>query len=351
MIIQAQVLRDFYVSLLRAVGTPQEEAIITSDALIEADLQGLETHGALRLPPYVRLALEGVLLASNKPTIEWQKGAISLINGNNSWGQPAALMAVQEVMKNAKEHYVGAAGIKNANHIGMCAYYARILAKAGFVSFVTTNSPPSMPPTGGTEPILGTNPICFSAPASDGKVIVVDMATSVVAKGKILLAAELGEPIPEGWAVDKNGKPTTSPKEALEGYLLPVGGPKGYGLALFADIFSGVLTGASVGTNVHSMFVKDLRPAGVGAFMFAIDVTAFGTDQVKDRMQELIDMVLGAKLAEGNNRIYLPGEIQSLTAEERKIKGISVSLPILENLNMVAQDLGISPLVLDERGE
>ncbi|GAB7054641.1 MULTISPECIES: Ldh family oxidoreductase [unclassified Paenibacillus] len=350
MIIKAQVLRNFYASLLRAVGTSSEDAEITSDALIDADLHGLETHGALRIPPYIRIAREGVLDASGKPALEWRKGAVSLINGNNGWGQPAAFMAVNEVISHAKTHFVGAAGIKNTNHIGTCSYYAKMLARAGLVGFVTTNSPPNMPPWGGSEPILGTNPICFSAPTPDGKVIVIDMATSVVAKGKILLAAERGESIPEGWALDKNGKPTTSPKEALEGSQLPVGGPKGYGLALFAEIFSGVLTGANIGTNLHSMYDKILNPSGVGAFMFAIDISPFGIEQVNAKMEQLIGMVLGSELAEGYQRIYLPGENSSEIAEERKVKGIPMSPSILEKMNQVAQELGVNPLKPDEGG-
>ena len=351
MIVQVEVLREFYVNILRAVGTMPEEAEITSYALIDSDLHGLETHGAFRIPGYIRLVQEGVLQAESKPVVEWKKGALSLINGKNGWGQPAALMAVNEVINNAKDHFVGAAGIRNTNHIGTCAYYAKKLANAGLVGFVTTNSPPNMPPWGGRDPILGTNPICFSAPAPEGKSIVVDMATSVVAKGKILLAAERGESIPEGWALDKSGRPTKDPKAALAGSLLPVGGPKGYGLALFADIFSGVLTGASVATNLHSMYDKNLSQAGIGAFMFAIDTSAFGTDQVNARMEELISIVLGADLAEGNARIYLPGERSSQIATERQVSGIPISPPVFEKINKIAFELGVSPLSSYEGGE
>lgn len=343
--IKANTLRDFYVTLLQAVNTLPEEAGITADALIDADLHGLETHGALRIPSYIKVAKEGRLVASNTPFIEWSKKAISLVDGNNGWGQPAAVMAVREVINNAKLHGVGAVSIKNTNHIGTCGYYARMIAENGFVGFVTTNSSPNMPPWGGSEPVLGTNPICFSAPSPGGDIIVVDMATSVVAKGKILLAAEKGESIPEGWALDKDGRTTTDPKAALEGYLLPVGGPKGYGLALFADIFSGVLSGANFGNKICGMLGKGKDPTGVGAFMWAIDIELFGEEGFYERMGELISMVTGAKLAEGVHNIYLPGQIEKQTAEERSLKGISLNTAIFKNLNMVAQGLGVIPLM------
>lgn len=344
MSISAKALRDFYLRILLAVGTGETEAAITADALLDADLHGLETHGAMRIPPYIRVAKAGVIETGNKPKVEWRKGAVTLIDGNNGWGQPAGVLAVEEVVANARKFGIGAASIHNTNHIGTCAYYGRLLAKAGLVGFVTTNSPPNMPPTGGAEPVLGTNPICFSAPASGGRVVVVDMATSVVAKGKILLAAQRGEPIPEGWAVDKDGRPTTDPQAALGGNLLPVGGPKGYGLAMFADIFSGVLSGAAVAKNLNTMYVDDLKKSGVGAFVFGIDTSIFGTEDVAERMDGLIAMVVGAKRAVGVEKIYLPGEIEEDKAKQRLAEGVSVSAPVLANLNKTAAELGVAPL-------
>ncbi|SFM31777.1 Ldh family oxidoreductase [Pelosinus propionicus] len=345
--IKVNTLREFYITVLEAVNTPPEEAGITADALIDADLHGLETHGALRIPSYIKAAKAGRLEAFHSPFIEWNKKAVSLVDGNNGWGQPGAVMAVREVINNAKSHGVGAIAIKNTNHIGACGYYARMIAENGLAGFVTTNSSPNMPPWGGKEPVLGTNPICFSAPSPGGNLVVADMATSVVAKGKILLAAEKGEPIPEGWALDKNGRTTTDPKKALEGSLLPVGGPKGYGLALFADIFSGVLSGANFGNKICGMLGTSAEPVGVGAFMWAIDIELFGAEGFYERIGELISMVTGSKLSDGIQRIYLPGEIENQTAKERSLIGVSISTSIVKNLNTVAQELGVSPLLTD----
>lgn len=345
--IKVNTLREFYITVLEAVNTPPEEAGITADALIDADLHGLETHGALRIPSYIKAAKAGRLEAFHSPFIEWNKKAVSLVDGNNGWGQPGAVMAVREVINNAKSHGVGAVAIKNTNHIGACGYYARMIAENGLAGFVTTNSSPNMPPWGGKEPVLGTNPICFSAPSPGGNLIVADMATSVVAKGKILLAAEKGEPIPEGWALDKKGRTTTDPKKALEGSLLPVGGPKGYGLALFADIFSGVLSGANFGNKICGMLGTNAEPVGVGAFMWAIDIELFGAEGFYERIGELISMVTGSKLSDGIQRIYLPGEIENQTAKERSLIGVSISTSIVKNLNTVAQELGVSLLLTD----
>jgi LDH2 family malate/lactate/ureidoglycolate dehydrogenase len=337
-------LRGFYYRVLLALGTGTEEASIAADALVDADLRGIDTHGALRIPAYVRIAREKSLDATAKPRVEWRKGALSLINGNNGWGHPAARLAVYEVITNAKNSCIGAAGVYNSNHIGTCAFYARMLARAGLVGFVTTNAPSAMAPTGAAEAVLGTNPICFGAPASGGRIVVVDMATSVVARGKIRLAAERGQTIPDSWATDKDGHPTTDPKAALGGYLLPVGGPKGYGLALFADIFSGVLTGSKSAKDLSTIYAQKLEKSGVGAFVFGIDTAAFGASNVNARMDNLIKMVVGAKRAKGIEKIYLPGEIEDCAAEKRKQEGIPVGASVLAKLNQVAVELGITPL-------
>ena len=342
--IESAALKTFYYDLLRTVKTPEEEATITANALVDADLRGLETHGALRIPHYLNASKRNMLQAANKPFVEWRNKAVSLVNGNNGWGQPAAMMAVNEVITNAGLHGVAAAGINNTNHIGTCAYYARILAGRGLVSFVTTNAAPNMPPWGGSEPILGTNPICFSAPAPGGKAIVLDMATSVVAKGKIMLASEKGEDIPTGWALDKDGRNTTDSNAALQGSMLPLGGPKGSGLALFSDIFCGILSGANYGKNVKAMLGNNTSTAGVGAFMWAIEIDLFGEADVYRRMADLISMVTGAKLAEGFDKIFLPGEIEDETAKERLANGIPVSAPVLLNLNRIAEEFGVAPL-------
>jgi LDH2 family malate/lactate/ureidoglycolate dehydrogenase len=327
------------------VDTGPDEAAITADVLIDADLRGLETHGSRRIPDYLKAAKRKLLQPANKPFVEWQKKAVSLVDGNNGWGQPSVVMAVHEVIKNAGLHGVGAAGVKNTNHIGTCAYYARLLAQKGLIGFVTTNTAPNLPPWGGSEAILGTNPICFSAPAPDGKIIVLDMATTVVAKGKIMLAAEKGETIPAGWALDKNGRSTTDPRAVMEGGLmLPLGGPKGSGLALFTDIFCGVLSGANFGKNVHTMLGTNTITAGVGAFVWAIEIDLFGEADFYSRMAALISMVTGATLAEGFDKIFLPGEIEDDKARDRLVNGIPISEPLLNNLNQLALELDVPPL-------
>lgn len=344
MLIKVQRLHDFYVRLLEAVGTPTSAAMTTAEVLVDADLRGLETHGAMRVPAYIRIAREGVLNAAAQPEILWTKSAVTLIDGHNGWGQVATMMAVDILKEKVKNTFVGAVGIRNTNHIGTCAYYARELAKSGIVSFITTNSPPNISPWGGRDPVLGTNPIAFGAPAPHGQTIVFDMATSVVAKGKILLAALNGESIPEGWALDSYGRPTTNAQEALKGTLLPVGGPKGYGLALFADIFSGVLTGSAIGTKLQSMYDEQLNVAGVGAFLFAIDVSVFDTEEVLARMGELIHMIQTSHPAENVDKIWLPGERSNQIAQQRRKEGIPMSESLLAQLNEVADMLGVAPL-------
>jgi len=351
MVVQARQLQDFYVRLLEAVGTPADDALVTAKVLVDADLRGRETHGAMRMPAYIRLARTGALDATAKPKVEWIKGAVALIDGGNGWGQTSAMLAVNVTKEQIGKHFVFAVGIRNTNHIGTCAYYARELAKAGLFCFITTNSPPNMPPWGGRDPVLGTNPIAFGAPARNGEAIVFDMATSVASKGKILLAAMKGEPIPEGWALDSQGRPTTSARDALGGTLLPVGGPKGYGLALFADIFSGVLTGACVGTQLKSMYDEHPEASGVGAFLFALDAGVFGMQGVEDRMDQLIGMIREVRPMEDVDRIWLPGERSNRLAEQRLREGIPISESVLASLNEVAAELGVEPLLESSRKE
>ena len=339
--IDHHALRDFYHRILQAVGTPPEEAAMVADGLIDADLHGIDSHGAIRIPSYIKVAREGRIRAASRPTLAWEKNSVALIDGHHGWGQPAAMFAAREVERLAKQFGTAAVSIKNTNHIGTLGYYGRALAAQGLFSFLTTNAAAYMAPWGGREPVLGTNPICLSIPRADGRAIVVDMANSVVAHGKIMLAKEKGQSIPANWALDKMGRSTTDPAAALEGSFLPIGGPKGYGLALFADILSAVLSGANSGKNVGSIVKPGTEPSGVGAFMFAIDLSPFGRDGIDARLAALVSMVTGAELAEGIDRIYLPGEIEWETAQERAANGIPISDAVLKNLRAVASEMKV----------
>ena len=339
--IDHRVLRDFYFRIIQAVGTPAEEAGMVADGLIDADLHGIDSHGAVRIPSYIRTARDGRIRAASRPTVEWQRNSTALIDGHHGWGQPAAMLAVGELTQRARQYGTGAVSIKNTNHIGTLAYYGRALSAQGLLAFVTTNAAPNMAPWGGRGAVLGTNPICFSAPGPEGRAIVVDMANSIVAHGKIMLAKEKGEAIPANWALDKAGKSTTDPVAALEGSILPVGGPKGYGLALFADILSGVMSGANSGTKVNSIVKPGTKPAGVGAFFFAIDLSPFGREGFDERLAALVSMVTGVELAEGVDRIYLPGEIEWEKAQDRRKNGIPISEAVLQNLQSIGNEMNV----------
>jgi LDH2 family malate/lactate/ureidoglycolate dehydrogenase len=242
----------------------------------------------------------------------------------------------------AREHGIAAVGVKNSNHFGIGAYYAMMGLKDDMIAVVCTNTSPLMAPFGGKEAFLGTNPIAIAIPAGDQYPVVLDMATSLVPRGKIEVAARKGEKIPVGWAIDADGRPTQDPAEALKGTLLPMGGPKGYGLALMVDILAGILTEAAFGDNIGSLFGDMDKPQNVGHFMLAIDPSGFRSlDRFKTTMDNLIVSIKNSAPAEGVKELFLPGEIEYLKTKERSENGFTLNPVVVTNLLKLGKEIGI----------
>jgi LDH2 family malate/lactate/ureidoglycolate dehydrogenase len=210
------------------------------------------------------------------------------------------------------------------------------------IAFAYSNAPPTMAPWGGVDPYLGTNPYAYGVPAGEHRPIILDMATSIVARGKIILMAESDEPIPKGWAIDEQGNPTTDAQEALEGSVLPFAGPKGYALSLIVDIMAGALTGAGFGPGINSMYDNFDDPQNVGAFFQLVDIGHF-TDPAtfKARVDRMIEEIKSARKAAGTEEIFLPGEIEFRTEEERKASGIPVGAETVSELRDVGRSCGV----------
>jgi LDH2 family malate/lactate/ureidoglycolate dehydrogenase len=349
--IPARDLIQSCIALLQKVGVPRDQAETIAEIVVEADLRGVESHGLLRLPAYIHRVQAGLMTAVTELKTVRERGATVLLDAQSGFGQVAGVAAMTQAMDRAREHGVGVAAVRNANHFGIAAHYAMMALPQRMIGVVTANAAPSMAAWGGAVPILGTNPICVAIPTggatasrdqSGGKVdIVLDMASSMVARGKIRLSASKGQRIPLGWALDAEGRPTEDPQAALKGTVVPIGGPKGYGLALIVDVLSGVMTGADFGTRLTS--VHELKQhSSVGFVTQALDITAFAEwDEFVGSIAVLVSEVLNSPRAPGVSRIYLPGEIEWLKQQERLKSGVPVPREVLEELRQLAAELGV----------
>ena len=315
-------LRSFCQKLLQCEEMPEDEAFIASDCLVQADLCGVESHGVSRTGIYLKRLEEKAVNPVCSLKIESEYPASMALNGCNSMGMVTGKRAMEFAIKKAKEAGSSFITVKNSNHYGMAYYYVKMAADENLIGITGTNAPPNIAPWGSSVPYLGTNPIAISAP-TEGDPIILDMAPSVVAMGRVIMAARLGQDIPEGWAITKEGEPTTDPNLAVNGSVLPIGGPKGYGISLFIDILSGILSGADYGPHLGNMWNDFSRPQNVGHFFSCIDISKFvSLDVFKKRLGEMRSEIKALPRNEGVGEIFMPGEIELNRVRERKLKGI-----------------------------
>ncbi|MGI6574862.1 MAG: Ldh family oxidoreductase [bacterium] len=340
--VKAQQLRELAHKVFVALEIPEKDAMIAADILAAADLRGIDSHGVARLDIYAKRLKLGLMKKTPEVKIVEERGGAVVIDGDNGLGQVVAYQAMKTCIEKAKQNGVATVLVRNSNHFGIGAYYAMMALEEDMIGMVFTNSSPLMAPFGGKEAHIGTNPMAFAIPAGEQLPIVLDMATSLVPRGKIEIYSRKGENIPIGWAIDKDGRPTQEPAEALKGTLLPMAGPKGYGLALLVDILGGVLAGAAYGSSVGSLFGNMDRPQNVGHFMLAMDVNSFQpVAQFKSTMDQLITNIKNSPRAEGVKEIFLPGEIEFLKAKEREEKGITLNPVVVQNLLKLAKEVGV----------
>jgi LDH2 family malate/lactate/ureidoglycolate dehydrogenase len=322
-------------SILVSLGASAEEAELTADTLVTAEIRGVPTHGAYLLPMIADRVEHGLLVLPTAAEVISDDGAVTHVDGGNGLGQVAASLAMSKAVEKASRFGIGATLVRNTNNIGLLAYYSMKAAEAGMIGFCMTNGAACMAPTGGREAFLGTNPLSIAAPWREDCPVVLDMSTSVAARGKIRRAARQHESIPPDWALDESGLPTTDPVAALDGTLLPIGGPKGYGMAFFVDLISGLLSGSSYSRDVKT-FHKPDGATGVGMTAVAIDISRFmPADTFAGLVQEHASTIRGSKTAQEGGRIYLPGEIESDRAAAAREDGVELDEPIraaLENL-------------------
>lgn len=347
--VAAENARKFVQSVLIGNGVPPENAAIVADCLVLADLRGVDTHGVNRIPSYMERIRKGVLDAKASPTLHQVTSVVAQVDGKNGFGFVAAHMGMARAIEMAKEFGIGMVSVKHSNHFGMSAWVVQQALDAGMMSLVFTNSSPALPVWGGRSKLMGVSPIACGAPAGKERPFILDMAPSVAARGKIYKAARRGEKIPTDWALDGEGRPTDDPNKALEGVMLPMGGPKGSALAIMMDVFSGVLSGSAFAGHVANPYDPS-RPADVGHFLIALKPDLFmSLEEFKERMDYLYRRVIDSDKAAGVDRIYYPGEIEQLTHEERLKTGIPYVEAEIEALNKEAERVGVDPIIVSNR--
>jgi LDH2 family malate/lactate/ureidoglycolate dehydrogenase len=317
-----------------------------AEALIKAELRGNDTHGVHLLTILPERVDAGMLQIPTKLTVLQASGATALLDGGNGLGPVAVQRAMEISIGKAKEFGIGSCLVRNTNNIGILSFYTLLAAEQKMVGIVMSNAAAAMSPWGGSEAFFGTNPLSICVPGEAGTPpVVLDMSSTVVARGKIRRAARLKESIPEGWAFDDAGGPTTDPAEALKGTLMPIGGPKGCGLALMIDVLAGLLSGSKYGPEIRT-FHELKGPTGVGVFTLAIEIERFmPVGQFTALLKTYLESIKASPKAKGASRIYLPGEIEYEKEQQNLNEGIEVSSATAGKLNELLEKFA-SPLRL-----
>ena len=337
-------LRAFAANVYERLGVPPEDAALVADTLVQADLWGHASHGVLRTFWYAERLEQGSTAPRARPAWLADAGAFAVLDGGDGLGQVVVRMAMDGAIARAKAHGIGAVAVRNSGHFGTAMYFTRRAAHAGCVGFLSTNASPAMAPWGGRSKLVGTNPWSFAAPAGRYPPLLLDVANTVVARGKLYAAAARGEAVPPGWALDAHGAPTTDPLVGIAGTLLPMAGHKGYAIAVLMDVLSGVLSGSSFGPAVVGPYRVDER-AGVGHLALAIDIAAARPlgDFERD-VERLIEELHADPPASRAQGVRVPGELEARSEARLAVDGVPVPTATLEALDAGAMRLGVPRL-------
>lgn len=355
--IPLQKLFSFCTETLEELGVSHEDAQITAEVLVEADLRGIDSHGVARMNRYVTGIQQGMMRPKPNPKTVHETQSTATIDADAGLGQPVSHRAMQLAIEKARKHSLGFVAVRNSNHFGIAGYYAMMALEEDMIGICTTNSEVLVVPTFARNAVLGTNPIAIAVPAGKERPYVLDMSTATVTRGKLEVYARLEKSIPLSWATDENGAATDNPAQVLQnitkragGGLLPLGGAgeetsghKGYGLALAVEIFSAVLPGALYANKVYP---KDSTgkplPSGIGHFFGAVRIDAFRPkEEFRQDMDELIRILKKAPKARGADRIYIHGEKEYEEAEKNTKHGISLNSKVVQDLRNIAKQVGV----------
>ena len=344
--IPAAKVRRFINVAMERLGLPAEDALTVAQLMTEAEVQGSDGHGVIRLVPYARRIRAGGVNVRPHIRIVKEKAAMALIDGDNGMGHLVMHKAAHIAIAKARQCGVAWVGARASNHAGPASLYARMALEHDMVGmYFAVGNANHLPPWGGLDMLLSTNPIAVAVPAGEEPPVVLDMATTVAAYGKVKAKAQRGEEMPVGWMIDRQGQPLTDPKRAEEGFLLPIGGYKGYGLALVIGLLAGTLHGAAMGSEVVDFNHDDTTPTNTGQAILVIDPDAFGeVAAFKARVDRLVREMRASERMPGVERIWLPGE----QSHERRIanerEGLALPPNLRAQLDALARELAIPPL-------
>ncbi|RJE79624.1 Ldh family oxidoreductase [Paracoccus sp. JM45] len=344
--IAPEALQAFVADAFIAHDVPERDAAKVAGLMVEADLSGYDTHGVFRLRQYLARLKGGGCNPRPDISIAHQTVATAVIDGDNGLGHLAMDAARELAMEKAKSAGIGWVGIRGGNHAGPLALYVRPQAMAGMIGVAgAVGSANHVAPYGGTDILLGTNPIAISAPSGGDDPFLLDMASTVAAMGKIKLLAQRGEMMPEGWMVGRDGKPLTDPAKRSDGFLLPIGGAKGFGLSVAIGLLAGVLNGAAFGSNVVDFTADTHSQTNTGQFVMAIDIAAFGMgDSFTDTAARVFEELRASQQLPGYDPVRLPGDGKSAAILQRRANGLMLNPALLRDLAAIAQENQISAL-------
>ncbi|MFJ5714209.1 Ldh family oxidoreductase [Neobacillus sp. NPDC093127] len=346
-------LKRFCENVLKSVGMNQENSSVVADSLVKANLEGVDSHGISRLPIYVKRFNDQRMNVNPDIQMAEPTASVLLVDGDNGLGHVVSYHAILKGADMAKQSGLTAIAIKNSNHFGTASYFCQLACEQNLACIGFTNSPPGIAPWGGKNAFFGTNPIAFGFPTGNEQPVIIDLSTSIAARGKIILAAKQGNPIPDGWAMDEDGLPTNDAEAALRGSVLPLGGAKGSALALAVEIMTGVLSGAAFGPHVKNLYDEaETEQANVGHFFLLLDIEKFmHLSTFFESLEHLLTEMKEVPKAPGTNEIRYPGERRRRDRERRQLEGIVLSPSVEEELSKLGDFYNVrfpEPLSLEK---
>ncbi len=340
--IPASRLRAITTDVFATLGLPEEAAEAVAEGLVDGDMRGIPSHGLMLVPMYAERIRAGSVSTATAGSVVADLGATAVLDAGNALGILTGDQAMGMAVERAEEFGIGIVAVRHAFHFGGAFRFVQAAAREGLVGIAAANTRPLMPAPGGARAVVGNNPLAIGVPIEGGEPVILDMALSEAALGKIRLAAQEGREIPPTWATDAAGTPTTDPKAAIEGLLLPAAGPKGFGLAFMVDVLSGVLSGGAFGASVRGLYADTAAPNDCAHLFIAVDPAAFGgADCFAARVRELASEVTTSPPAPGVERVVLPGQMESERYAGAKRDGVRVQRSVIDNLLAVAASLGL----------
>jgi len=342
----ADDVANFVTSAFEALRVPENDARSVAELMVRADLFGYDTHGSFRLRQYVNRLRDGGTNPTATITVPLNNDATAIVDGDNGLGHLAMRRASEIAINKATANGIGWVGVRNGNHAGPASIYISMMVEKDLIGlYGAVGSANHVPPFGGMEKLLGTNPIAIGVPAGSAEPFILDMATTTAAAGKIKTLEQRGEQMPEGWMVARDGQPLTDPSRRDEGFLLPIGGAKGYGLALAVGLLAGTLNGAALGRDVVEFSKETAKPTNTGQFIAAISVASFGdVEAFKSRADAVFQQLRDSAPLPGTTEVRIPGQNRNATCRERLSQGIPLHPNLVETLSGIAHELDIAPL-------